>query len=114
MYGEQRREEHYMSDKQRVMENNDLEWRCQKLSDEIEKKKISLWIIEEENSILNDEISFLNETLEAREKRIDELEAWCAHLQRIIDNANVKKPSIIRRILRKIKRILVKCKLYPG
>lgn len=101
-----------MKDEQSVMKTNDLELLCQKLRDEVEKKEISLWVIEEENNTLHAKIVFLNDLIEKREKRIDDLEAWCRHLQQLLDEANAivnaKKSSVIWRIFRKIKRMLIK------
>lgn len=101
-----------MKNEQSVMKINDLELLCKKLSDDVEKNEINLWIIEEENNALHAKISFLNDLIEKREKRINDLELWCGHLQQLLDEANAivnaKKTSIILRILRKIKHMLIK------
>lgn len=98
----------------------ELETICRKQYVEIEKKKIQLWDMEEENRVLQHTVERYRETEKKHVDRIDELERWCSHLQGIIDTQAEEKRvreekyillekrfGIFFKIARKIKRMLV-------
>lgn len=63
-----------------------LEQICQKQYVQLEKKELQIWDVEEENRVLRIHIQELNKNLDEKKKRVDELERWCSHLQKIIDS----------------------------
>ncbi len=97
-----------------------LEQICQQQYEEIEKKKIQIWDVEEENRLLRISRQELLETVDKHVNRIDELERWCTHLQGIIDSEQQKREErerkyqqlerrygVFFRIARKIKRLVI-------
>lgn len=72
-----------MNDEQKLF--SELELICQKQKREIEKLRLQLWDIEEENRVLQRKIENQQKEIEVKEYRICELETWCTHLQSIID-----------------------------
>ena len=97
-----------------------LEQICRQQYEEIEKKKLQIWDVEEENRLLRICNQRLTEDEEKHLGRIDELERWCTHLQRLLD-AEVEKREkrerqyaqlekrfgVLFRIACKIKKMLV-------
>lgn len=83
----------------------ELEEICQQQYDEIEKKKMLVWDLEEENRLLNVRTAQLETKLDEKQNRIDDLERWCAHLQGIID-ANAEKEAQHRTQMERIKKRL--------
>lgn len=98
---------------------HELETICRQQYEEIEKKKIQLWDMEEENRVMQRCVEDHKKKEQALQNRIDELERWCGHLQGIIDHdAEEKKQRVERyekmekrygiffKIARKIKRMI--------
>lgn len=91
-----------------------LEQICQQQFEEIENKKLQIWDLEEEVRVLQEGKTALEQTLEAKAARVDDLERWCAHLQAIIDarEARTKKLEkrfgIFYKLARKLARIFVR------
>lgn len=73
-----------MDNKQNVQER--LEAICHKQHEEIEMKKMQIWDLEEETNFLIRKTATLEEELNVRNKKIDDYEMWCAHLQGLVDN----------------------------
>lgn len=99
---------------------SELEEICRQQYEEIEKKKLQLWDVEEENRVLRSSIDEYQKTVEKHVNRIDDLERWCSHLQSIIDKEAEERKKresqyqmlaerfgIFFKIARKIKRMLV-------
>ena len=98
---------------------HELETICRQQYEEIEKKKIQLWDMEEENRVMQRCVADHQKKEQELQSRIDELERWCGHLQSIIDRDAVhtkrrveryekmeKRFGILFRIARKIKRTI--------
>lgn len=91
-----------------------LEQICQQQFEEIENKKLQIWDLEEEVRVLREGNATLEQTMEAKTTRIDDLERWCAHLQAIIDVREErskkleKRFGIFYRLARKIARLFVR------
>lgn len=64
---------------------SDLEMICQQQNKEIEKLKIQLWDVEEENRVLYRSIAKQKKELETKEQEVKELEGMYNDLQNIID-----------------------------
>lgn len=108
-----------MNDEANVLSS--LEQICQQQYEEIAKKKLQIWDVEEENRLLRIRIREMQGTIDKHIKRVDDLERWCGHLQSIIDSETEqrekrerqyqqleKRFGIFFRIARKIKRLLIK------
>ena len=95
-----------MNKEQELLANETLEKICRQQYEEIEKKSIQIWDLEEENRVLRNESLAMKEVVDRHLIRIDELEKWCTHLQTNLDK-EIKR-NIPFRIARKIKRILIK------
>lgn len=95
-----------MSEKQNMLTDMTLGQICRQQYDEIEKKNIQLWDLEEENRLYQQKVLELQAVIKQRENRIDELEKWCGYLQSCLDRE--KKRNILARIARKIKRLFVR------
>ena len=108
-----------MHDDQKTI--NDLRAICRQQYEAIEAQKLHIWDVEEENRVLQAENRELVDTLEARTKRIDDLERWCGHLQGLLDEEVArreeweeamakleKRLGIFFKIARKIKRWLTR------
>lgn len=93
---------------------HELETICRQQYEEIEKKKMQLWDMEEENRVMQRCIADHEKKEQELQNRIDDLERWCGHLQSIIDKESnrraklyeklEKRFGILFRIARKIKR----------
>ena len=59
---------------------------CREQGEEIEKKKLQIEDVEEENRLLRIRIRELEEAIDEQVKRKEELRCWCSHLQSIIDS----------------------------
>lgn len=99
---------------------SELEAICRQQYEEIAKKKLQLWDVEEENRVLHCRIDEYQKTVDKYVDRVNELERWCTHLQGIIDKEMEEKKKrenkyqllekrlgIFFKIARKIKRMLV-------
>ena len=98
---------------------HELESICRQQYEEIEKKKIQLWDMEEENRVMQRCVEDHEKKEVQLQNRIDELERWCGRLQGIIDveaeeknrqieryEALEKRYGILFKIARKIKRMI--------
>ena len=91
-----------------------LEQICQQQFEEIENKKLQIWDLEEEVRVLREGKTALEQNLEAKTARIDDLERWCAHLQAIIDAREArtkqleKRFGIFYKLARKLARLFVR------
>ena len=92
-----------VNEKHDMLADMTLEQICRQQYEEIEKKRIQQWDLEEENLIYQQRVSELEEIINQRNIRIDELEKWCTYLQACLDKE--KKYNIPARLVRKIKRI---------
>ena len=59
---------------------------CQQQGEEIEKKKLQIEDVEEENRLLRIRIRDLEAAVDEQVKQKEELRCWCSHLQSIIDS----------------------------
>ena len=59
---------------------------CREQGAEIEKKKLQIEDVEEENRLLRIRIRELEEAIDEQVKQKEELRCWCSHLQSIIDS----------------------------
>ena len=108
-----------MHDDQKTI--NDLRAICRQQYEAIEAQKLHIWDVEEENRVLREQNQELQDTADARQQRIDDLERWCGHLQGLLD-AEVaqreereqqyekleKKLGIFFKLAQKIKRWLTR------
>ena len=85
-----------MSDNQELV-NETLEQICQRQYEEIERKSVQVWDLEEEIRVLNCKISEQQQIIDQKDKRILDLETWCAQLQTWLDKE--KQRNLLRRIL---------------
>lgn len=94
---------------------------CHQQYDELERKRLQIWDVEEENRLLRIRIQELQGAVDKHMKRVDDLERWCGHLQGIIDAEKEQRETrerqyqqleqrygILFRIARKVKRLLVR------
>lgn len=95
-------------------EKYSLEQICRQQREEIESRNIQIKDVEEEARLLRIRNQQLQEAVEKHVRRIDDLERWCTHLQRIIDEEAERKKetgentaacqkSVLSRILCKLK-----------
>ena len=59
---------------------------CREQGEEIEKKKLQIEDVEEENRLLRIRIRDLEAAVDEQVKQKEELRCWCGHLQSIIDS----------------------------
>ena len=59
---------------------------CREQGEEIEKKKLQIEDVEEENRLLRIRIRDLEAAVDEQVKQKEELQCWCGHLQSIIDS----------------------------
>ena len=59
---------------------------CRQQGEEIEKKKLQIEDVEEENRLLRIRIRDLEAAVDEQVKQKEELRCWCGHLQSIIDS----------------------------
>ena len=85
---------------------SELEQICQQQCEEIEKQKVQIWDLEEELRVLSKKPVARQETIDKQTSRINELEAWCTHLQKSLDKE--KDMGILYWNARRIKRMFVK------
>lgn len=108
-----------MHDDQKTI--NDLRAICRQQYEAIEAQKLHIWDVEEENRVLREQNQELQDTADARQQRIDDLERWCGHLQGLLDvevaqreereqqyEKLEKKLGIFFKLARKIKRWLTR------
>lgn len=86
--------------------SSDLETICQQQYELIERNKVQIWDLEEEARVLRDKTVALQTVIDKQLGRINELEAWCTHLQRCLDQE--KDFSILYKVARRIKRLFIK------
>ena len=58
---------------------------CRQQGEEIEKKKLQIEDVEEENRLLRVRIRESEKAIDVQVKRKEELQRWCGHLQSIVD-----------------------------
>ena len=74
---------------------------------QIEKNRVQIWDLEEENRVLNERYIAMKNEIAEKDERIQELEDWCEHLQDSLDGERKYNPfNFIYRVLRKIKRAI--------
>lgn len=71
---------------------------CRQQHEELERKRIQIWDQEEENRVLRKKAEALQEKNGRMKERIEELEAWCGHLQNCIDEEEREKEYHTSRI----------------
>ena len=82
-----------MSERQEQFSRLSMEQICQQYYEENERNKILLWDLEEENRVLCRKLTEQQLEMDKLHQNIDELEAWCKHLQNALDHERLTRKA---------------------